>query len=319
MSDPFVSLDGTINPLVTSTENNSYSVKVTTQKSSSGSPKVSVINGQLFGTSQIKVIGFQKILMEVVETIIKDLYYSNYSIGSLPSLGKPSGYILNPNDILISYDNSNDYFILRGTGVDRQIIFISLEQPDITFNPGVPEAPLNFFFSSMSSQNNYTVSYPEDNIFTITDQRGRILNYNFSTVPKATYMGVPLDEDNNFEDSTVTFKSNPFTQVGITFLPGVLPEDQSQINVAEGVSGIIYDENTKILSKDFTNYILSKSNKFTPTQKLSITNIIEASFLNFQKCVKHIINKPNRDFYSTNNGIAVFIDVENVKIDIRIS
>lgn len=313
MSDPFTTPEGTINPFSVSASPDQYSIKLTTQRNPRLPAKLSVFSGTFTGDLTARVVGLQAVIMNSIETMIKDLYLPDYSIGPLPSLGKPTSFVFQDGDILVSYSANNDYFIFRGVGGSRNVTFVSLGQADVNV-----VAASSQLFSSSSSQNDYTVTHTSADEFTITDQRGRILFYD-AVGGTYTYKGVDLDADISNPGTVLFTEPGNFTEVGITILPTPLPVDPNDILVAEGISGLIYDENTELKSSDLSNYIFEQSTSMTPGQRTSIAKNIDAIFRSCQNAIKHVINIPNQDAFSINNGYANFTNTGEIIYDIRVS
>lgn len=292
-----------------------YSIKTTIN---GPSIQTNVITGKFNSDSESRSIGFQGALMETLEFAIQSVVNSSFDIGAIPKLGKPNEYLVEPDDILVSYANNNDYFIFRGNSSnpnDREVFFRTINLPETSYRPGDPGSLSDFNFISGKSGIEYILTYNDPNNFTIKDNKGRNLVYNGS---EATF-----DEDilvrNEPGMGVITYKQDNYTEVGITIFPSDLPSDQTTLPVAEGVKGFFYTE-SGLGHTDLSNYIKSRgTNLFTRTQRNFVSNFVQNSFLVFRNSVRHIIRYYNREYFSTNNKISTSTTFGNIKVEISIS
>jgi hypothetical protein len=317
--DPFLSVVGSIAPLTIGTSEDEYSIKVTTKKCPSQDTQINVYSGTFSGDIISNAIGLQAAVMTGIESAIQQMYETSFLIGPLPSLGRPSGFVFQPNDILVSFAVKNDYFIFNGTGATREVRFLSTGQPEVSYLPGAPGAPLTYTFDSPLHDLTYTVSYPATGIFTITDSRGRITNFDSVTTSPVvirSYKGISLNETIEV-DLTQTYKTTPYTEIGITMLPAVLPVDPLDIIVAEGQVGFFYNEGVVTSSQDLIDYIFLQYPTFTVRQKDCITRFIQTIFNPVRNVIYHVLNIHNRDSFSVNNGFASFGSINGITMEIR--
>lgn len=319
-SDPFVSDTGTINPLSVGTSVDEYSVKITTRQPRTTVDQINVYAGTFTGDLTARAVGIQAAILAAMETAIQDLFADDFDFGALPSLGKPTSYTFLADDLLVSFAARNDYFIFNGTGATREVRFISLGQPDGIYQPGAMGAPATFTFVSATSEVSYEVSYPATGDFTITDNRGRVADFDNTAFPTvtATYESVALTEVIH-GDNTATYTTTPYTEIGITQLPNPLPVDPNDIIVAEGVSGFFYQEGTSLTAQTLIDYIIAQYPTFTTTQQACIGKICRYFFNISKNAVKQVINDPNLDAFSTGTGFAGYAALGNISLEIRIT
>ena len=311
-ADPFHPVNGTITPFLTTINCPQYSVKIVTKKNKlCQEEKVNIYTGKFPADINDNSIGFQAVIMKALETAFKNLLNESFVVGPLPTLGKPITYTFNPNDILVSFANRNDYFVFNGSGAARQVIFIKVGSPDEIYLSGINPISPTFFSNGIS----YTVLHPSDSDFTITDYNGNILNKTSAVV---SYNGSNLTINTTHPDGTITYRNNPYTEVGVTLLPGVLPSNPNNIIVAEGVKGIFYNENA-VSPAALIDYIILNNPTLTPQINLSVEKVIKSIFTMARNAVQHSLNIPNQDSFSTQSGFGGFVSIGCLCLEIRIS
>lgn len=313
-SDPFQPIDGTITPFSNTNNLPQGSVKITTKKNSND--KVNIYSFNFPSDIYDSSIGFQAIIMKALETGFKNFFGETFTVGPLPTLGKPITYTFSPNDILASFANRNDYFVFNGSGSSRQVTFIrngTGNTPDIIYFSGInPVSPI--FISGGIS---YTVLHPSDTDFTITDSNGNILDKTGTVV---SYKGSNLPINTSHPDGTITYRNDPYTEVGVTILPGVLPSNPNDIIVADGVKGLFYQENMITSPQNIIDYIILHNPTLTPGINLSVDKVIKAIFSMARSAVQNSLNIPNQDYFSTRNGYGGFASIGGcLSLEIRVN
>lgn len=322
--DPFTDHVNTVNPLqIVGDSSDEYSIKVSILNHRTRKVHVNAYTGRFVSDLNVRAVGFQGAIMDAIESIIQQTLVPEFDVGSLPTLGRPSDYLFNPDDILVSFASQNDYLIFNGTGVDREVTFFTTSQLPQYYRPGDFGAPADFTFTSSENVNNtYKVTYPEYGNFTILVNGTKILTFDNVTnpsIPIATYDSLTLVET-VLDDDTKIYKTAFYTSVGITVLPAILPMDQEEIIVAEGQPGLFYTEdilNPKT-SQDVIDYIYGLYN-FTAAQRDYISKLIKVIFAPIVRSIYHVLNIRNRDSYSVNNGFAAFASFNCVGLEIKLS
>lgn len=322
--DPFTDHVNVVNPLqIVGDSIGEYSIKVSILNHRTHKVHVNAYSGRFVSDLNVRAVGFQGTIMEAIEAMIQQTIVPEFVIGPLPTLGRPSEYIFNPDDILVSFASKNDYLVFNGDGVDREVTFFTTAQLPQYYRPGDFGAPADFtFFSSENVNNTYKVTYSEYGKFTILVNGTKLLNFDNATnpmTPVATYNSATLNET-VLMDNTKIYKTAFYTSIGVTVLPSVLPIDQEEIVVAEGQPGLFYNEEspTPMTAQDVINYIYGLY-AFNAPQRDYISKLIKVMFLPILRSIYHTLNLRNRDAFSVNNGFATFASFNCVSLEMKLS
>lgn len=310
--DPFVNSSNVVNPFqVLGNVPNQYSIKATVKNRNS---HINVYSGTFVSDLNLRASGFQGTIMEMIEMIIQEVLAPDFVLGTLPSLGRPNDYNFQPEDILVSFTNKNDFLIFNGDGANREVLFMTVDQLPQSYRPGDFGAPADFTFVS-SQGDNYKVTYSEYGNFTVLVNGTRLLTFDYNS-NIATYDTNTLEET-VLDDDTKIYRTVFYTSVGITVLPSILPVD---IVFAEGQAGLFYsrDLQAPATSQGVADYIYSLYN-FNVNQKNYILALIRVIFPHILRSLYHILKIRNRDIFSVNNGFSTFVSFNRVGIQINLS
>lgn len=319
--DPFVNTTNVVNPLqLVGNVNDQYSIKVSVKHHMNGNPQINVYSGTFVSDLNMRAIGFQGTIMEALEYIIKKALAPDFVLGPLPTLGRPADYIFQPDDILVSFASKNDFLVFNGSGVNREVTFMTIGQLPQNYRPGDFGSPPDFTFISSEDVNyTYKVTYDEYGKFTVLVNGTKLLTFdNFTNpmTPVATYDTTTLEET-VLDDDTKFYKTPFYTSIGITVLPNILPGNQQDILLAEGQAGLFYD-GEDLDSQIVIDYIYSLYS-FTSSQRNYISRLIKSMFPQILRSIYHILYLRNRDIFSSNNGFATFIPFNGVSIEIKLA
>lgn len=326
ISDPFINTANVIDPLqLTPGVENQYSVKVTIYNPFTKQSQIYVFTGELVTTIISRSLGFQSVIMSSIETFIKTMFDSNYSIGILPRPGYPVGYAsLQQLDILVSFSDYNDYFIIRGDGVTKSIIFISNGAAPDVYTPGIAGTINNTYVSNTTTGpvNAYSVIHNSQGNFSILINSTDTLTFD-GTLPvanAANYKGADLTV--SYDDASYTaWTGHPDDKIGVTYIATAsVPADYTTIPFAEKVAGIFWDPGavTTPTAQSAADYVVAKGT-FTTIQGSSITCLIKSMFIPIVNCVKKLSYIDNPFSYSSNNGYSVAINLKNIVYEIKLA
>lgn len=329
MSDPFSS---SIVPIEIGTIPDSYSVKIISKQPVTNIEQINVFGGTFIGEPTTRAVGLQNVIMNGIESVIQQQINGSYLIGPLPRLGRPDFFTYEGSDTLVSFAGRNDYFIFRGTGSSRKVYFVSLGQADELYEPGLGGAPASMMFVSASAINSYTVSFSDlpDSKIDITDNLGNQLIFDIASATVRTYAKNSGTPSNMVASSpalaggfTGFVDATYFSEIGVTIFPATVPADPNDIYTAQGVRGFFYNQSVDIgipvTPTPLVNYVISADPNvvFTTAQQNCVSRFCRGIFNPLRNAVRAVINRPNVDAFSSNNGYGAYANVGNVSFEVR--
>lgn len=280
-----------------------YSVKIIDKNNNA----TSIYSGKFQVDFVERNICLQRIFMELIESIIQRNIISNFTIGLLPTLGKPYDANLKAKDILVSFPDKGNYLIFSE---DLKIYFYSVDKPVEIYDNNIDGPTFNFVSSYY--QTSYSGTYNTYGIFTINITN----NYNTNNTiilnnEDLTYDSINITKQ-TLTDGTLLYKGD---SVFLTIIPDPLPNN---ITVAGYVLGIFSTNAIRSTYNIFYNYILNRYN-FTNAQKSKVEILLSQLYYPMEYSLRYGIGFKDRYTYSSNNGFTNISNTKDFILDIRIS
>lgn len=252
----------------------------------------------------------QRMFMELIELTIQQNVNPDFSIGPLPTPGKPYSVTLKPKDILISFTDRGDYLIF---GEDLIINFYSVEQSVETYDFNIDGPTFNFV--STYYDITYSGTYNTYGNFSMNINSGSNIDNNLSLeTGDLTYDNVTISKQ-ILANGIVLYKSLDSFPINVTILPEPLP---NTIKVAGYIPGIFSTKTVKSSFDVVKNYILNRYN-FNSDEKSKVINILRQLYYTMEYSIRYGIGFKDRYTYSSNNGFTNYSNTNDFILDIRIS
>lgn len=319
-TDPFIANQNTIEPFTVGTSQDQYSLKLSLKPPGSDLQVYNYVGAfdTVNSTIEANAVGIQSQVMVAIETAIKNLYFTSYNIGHLPTLGKPLGIPFEVNDIVVSASRRGDYFVFRGTGSNPgdRTIFFKGEGVNEVWDPQVdPTPPLNPTNHSISYP---TVTYSSTGVIQIIDSIGRQLDFESGVTND---YGVPPGQTamvSTTNTNSTTYLDSSDADIGVTVIT-TIPPNEADIEFAQAVIGYFYGGSPEYTYLDLYNYIIAQEPTLTNLQKGYIKCMCKAVYIPISNAVKFVFGDNVSGSFAVNSGYGAFTTARNMSLEIRVT
>lgn len=319
MCDPFVTPDNVITPLQINPDTpDMYSVKLTVKNCQTKRDQVTVYAGTFESDLNIRSVGLQNVILKTIETSLQQTIAPLYTMTETPSLKRPpASFTYTAGDIVVSFSGKNDFLIFNGSLGSRVVKFLTTGSPVQTYLPDDVGAPSTFTFTSGDpSGDTYLVEYTDYGFFNVTVTVGsnvNVLTFDLSN-SISTFGTVTLVKETQL-DGTLTFKSDFYTDVGISVLPAIL---SLPVTLATGSKGLFFNPGSNVTVNDLISHI-ETGYTFTAIEKVVIQRLSQALFIPTRNALYRVLNLDGSGVYSFNRGYGSFVTIGGISVELRVT